>query len=598
MLNTIKNTKFWTGVPPWIFIGAAAVLLPIFAFMTITNVQRQKESSTRLMLEKGAALIRSFEAGTRTGMMGREWGDHHLERLLAETAKQADILYLLVTDATGIVRAHNDPSHIGGVHGKELNLERVSRSENIGWRVVPGADGGNVFEIFSRFSPTGRPGGKEHGNMMMHRMFQENMLTRENTAPMDLIIFVGLDMSSIEAAEKSDTRHAVIMGVVLLFIGLAGITLLFMAQSYRATRASLSRIKAFSDNLVDHMPIGLIAIDQNKNIASFNHVAGSVLSLPLHDVLGKEACGMLPEALWNQVESLDTEKGVIEREIDCRVDDGKTIPLEISATVLNDEAGTFLGYVLLFKDLTEVRSLRKEIARSQRLVSVGKLAAGVAHEIRNPLSSLKGFATYFKERYADIPENLHIANIMIQEVDRLNRVVGQLLELARPVAVTKKSALIQPLIENTLKLAEPQISEKGITVDTRISPEADSAVMDPDRMSQVILNLYLNAVEAMETGGRLSITVSRDEAPGGVEMRISDSGAGISQDDLAHVFDPYFTTKSSGTGLGLAIVHNIMEAHDGKVAIESRYGQGTSVTLFLPDSLGQPALRNACLKAQ
>ncbi|MBW1840761.1 MAG: PAS domain-containing protein, partial [Deltaproteobacteria bacterium] len=554
MHKKIKNTGLWTGVPPWIFIGAAAVLLPIFTFVTISNIQRQKENSIRLMLEKGAALIRSFEAGTRTGMMGRQWGEFQLQKLLTETAQQPDILYLLVSDSNGIVRAHNDSSYIGREHGEGLDLERVSRSKDVVWRIVSKKDGRNVFEIFRRFSPTGESHGMGRGRMMMHRMFQEDANIPQDTPPMDLIIFVGLDMSSIEAAGKADTRHAVIMGVVLLLIGLAGITLLFLAQSYRATRASLSRIKAFSDNLVENMPIGLLAIDPDKNIASFNHVAGSVLSLPVGEVIGKEAENILPKALWKQIANLDSAGGVIEKEIDCRVDDGNVIPLEISATVLNDEAGTFLGYVLLFKDLTEVRYLRKEIARSQRLVSVGKLAAGVAHEIRNPLSSLKGFATYFKERYVDIPENLHVANIMIQEVDRLNRVVGQLLDLAKPVTVSKKTTQVRPLIEATLKLAEPQILEKRIKTDTRISPETDTAHLDPDKMSQVLLNLYLNAVEAMDAGENLSVIVARNAEMNGVEIRISDSGAGISQDDLAHVFDPYFTTKSSGTGLGLAIV--------------------------------------------
>ncbi|MFC1828238.1 ATP-binding protein [Thermodesulfobacteriota bacterium] len=584
MDKKIKNRGWWTGVPPWIFIGAAAVLLPIFTFVTISNIQRQKENSIKLMLEKGAALIRSFEAGTRTGMMGRQWGEFQLQKLLTETAQQPDILYLLVSDSNGTVRAHNDPSFIRSKHGEGLDLERVSRSKDVMWRIVSNKDKRRVFEIFRRFSPAGEPHAIGRRRMMMHRMFQEDGKIPQDTPPMDLIIFVGLDMSSIEAAGKADTRHAVIMGAVLLFIGLAGITLLFLVQSYRATRASLSRIKAFSDNLVENMPIGLLAIDPDKKIASFNHVAGSVFSLPADEVIGKQAEDILPKELWKQIANLDSTKGVVEKEIDCRVDDGRVIPLEISATVLNDEAGTFLGYVLLFKDLTEVRSLRKEIARSQRLVSVGKLAAGVAHEIRNPLSSLKGFATYFKERYVDIPENLHVANIMIQEVDRLNRVVGQLFDLAKPVTVSKKTTQIRPLIEDTLKLAEPQVLEKRIKIETRISTETETVHLDPDKISQVLLNLYLNAVEAMEAGEHLSVTVSRNTEMNGVEIRISDSGAGISQDDISHVFDPYFTTKSSGTGLGLAIVHNIIEAHEGKIAIESRYGQGTTVTIFLPDA--------------
>lgn len=585
MLKNITDTRFWTWVPPWVLIGAVAVLLPIFSFMTVENINRQKKNTTRLLLEKGAALVRSFEAGTRTGMTGMTWGEPQLQKLLTETAQQPDIRYLLVADANGIIRAHNDPAYIGRIHGRGLDLKRVSRSETVMWRLltIPGEE--KIFELFRKFSPTGRRRGMRRGHMGMRRWFELNLDIKENLPPHDLIIFVGLDMGTIEAARVSDTRHIIIMGVILLLIGFTGIILLFLAQSYRTARASLSRIKAFSDNLVENMPIGLLAIDPDQKVASFNHVAGSVLSLSPDAVMDKEAGNVLPGDLWAQIEKLDASKGVIEKEIECRVGDGKNIPLEIHATVLNDENGTFLGHLMLFKDLSEVHSLRREIARSQRLASVGMLAAGVAHEIRNPLSSIKGFATYFKERYPDVPENQHVANIMIQEINRLNRVVGQLLELARPVSVSKKRTSVNSLIENSMKLIEPQILEKQIRVQTRISPEVEAVPVDPDKINQVLLNLYLNAIESMEMNGDLSISISKNEEMKGIEIRITDSGAGISEADLAHIFDPYFTTKASGTGLGLAIVHNIIEAHDGNITVESEQGQGTTVIIFLPDFL-------------
>jgi two-component system sensor histidine kinase HydH len=424
--------------------------------------------------------------------------------------------------------------------------------------------------------------GMHHNQMMMQMLLLMDRNKRINVPPADPIIFVGLDMTSIEEARKSDTRHNIIMGVILLLIGFAGVTLLFLAQSYRTTRTSLSRIKAFSDNLVENMPIGLVAIDDNEKITSLNHVAGSILSLSADEVIGEDARQIIPTDLWELLESFDMEKSVVEKEIECAVFEGKVIPLEVSATLLNDEDGTFLGYVLLFKDLSEVRSLRKEIARSQRLASVGRLAAGVSHEIRNPLSSIKGFATYFKERYHDVPENQQISNLMIQEVDRLNRVVGQLHEFARPITISKKSIQTKSFIENSLKLIERQASEANIKIQTSLSSEIDKVDVDPDRINQVLLNLYLNAIESMENEGSLSVTLTNTLEKDGIEIRVSDTGTGISKDELAHIFDPYFTTKASGTGLGLAIVHNIIEAHNGKIKVESLLGQGTNVTVILP----------------
>ncbi len=562
-------------------MGAVVVLFPIFAFMTLQNVTRQKENSFRLLLEKGAALIRSFEAGTRTGM-GFSWSGVQLQKLLTETAQQHDIVYLLVTDTNGIILAHNNPEYIGKTHGKGLNLRRIIHKETIKWRVVSNPEGKKIFEVFRKFSPVERGLNVGNGHMMMQMWFQQGINQRLDISTFNPIIFVGLDMASIEEAIQADTRHTMVMGIILLLIGFAGIALLFLAQSYRATRMSLSRIKAFSDNLVENMPIGLVAIDNNRKVTSLNHVAGFILSLSAAEVIGKNATQVVPEELLKLLENLDTEKGVVEKEIDCTIREGKVIPLEVSATLLNDENGMFLGYVLLFKDLSEVSSLRKEIARSQRLASVGRLAAGVSHEIRNPLSSIKGFATYFKERYHDVPENQQISNLMIQEVDRLNRVVGQLHEFARPITVSKKPINVRTFLENSLKLIERQTSEVNIKIQTRLDSEIDEIFVDPDRVNQVFLNLYLNAIESMKNGGNLNVWLLRNEEKNGIKIRVQDTGTGISEDDLTHIFDPYFTTKASGTGLGLAIAHNIIEAHDGEIKVDSRLGQGTTVTILLP----------------
>jgi len=226
--------------------------------------------------------------------------------------------------------------------------------------------------------------------------------------------------------------------------------------------------------------------------------------------------------------------------------------------------------------------LRREVERSQRLASVGRLAAGVAHEIRNPLSSIKGFATYFKQRYQNVPEDQQTAGIMIQEVDRLNRVVSQLLEFARPVTVSPKPTSFKTLLEDSLKLIERQAKDKHITVNIRNSTPIDEVKIDPDRINQVLLNLYLNAIDAMEPGGQLKIDVTGSGENNGLKIRVSDTGHGISHEDLSRIFDPYFTTKTSGTGLGLAIAHNIIEAMGGAVEVDSKPGKGTTFTLIVP----------------
>jgi two-component system sensor histidine kinase HydH len=588
MFPKSNNKRFWAGVPPWVFIGAVVVLLPVIVFITVENINRQKEKSIQLLLEKGAALIRSFEAGTRTGMMGMQWGGFQLQQLLSETAQQPDIVYLMVTDDNGKVLAHNIPEQIDTGYGSQLNLKEIAQSNSLLWRQIPGPDGKNVFEVYRKFIPIGPPRGKgmmQRHMRMMGRESQAPWRSNENISDSPQIIFVGLDMSPIEEARRADVRHALIMGGILLLVGFAGFTLLFLVQSYQTTQASLSRIKAFSDTVVENLPIGLLALDPQGKVAAFNSSAASILRLPAGQVIGEEAGRIIPAELLREINHSKNQDGIIEKEIECKTAEGKVVPLEIGASSLKDENNLFLGNILLFKDLTEVRALRKEVARSQRLASVGRLAAGVAHEIRNPLSSIKGFATYFKERYPDKPDDQQTANIMIQEVDRLNRVVGQLLEFAKPISMKTRRISLQTLLKDSVKLIEDRAAEKNISVHTQCSVPVDEAWGDPDRINQILLNLYLNAIEAMESGGELKVGFASDGDGRQLIITVSDTGCGISPENLSQIFDPYFTTKSSGTGLGLAIAHNVLEAMGGSIKVKSKPGKGTTFRITIPNEL-------------
>jgi two-component system sensor histidine kinase HydH len=356
------------------------------------------------------------------------------------------------------------------------------------------------------------------------------------------------------------------------------------------------------------MPIGLVALDNQLRIAALNNTAESVLQLAHSGVVGENAEKILPPEICAEIKILKnqdattppsrplpsraragvTEKKrlhgpIVEKEIDCTLGGGEVVPLEMGASLLEDANKTALGYVILFKDLTEVRLLRGEIERSRRLASVGRLAAGVAHEIRNPLSSIKGFATYFKERYQDIPRDQQTATIMIQEVDRLNRVVSQLLEFARPIIIKPQPTNLIALIDDSIKLIENQAAEKGIVIESSSSIQAGNIMVDPDRLNQVLLNIYLNAIESMADGGELQIEISSKSETGGIDIKISDTGCGIIAEDLTKIFDPYYTTKSSGTGLGLAIAHNIIEAIGGQIQVESQPAQGTTFKIRIPN---------------
>jgi two-component system sensor histidine kinase HydH len=573
-----SDKRFWAGISPWFIIGAVVILVPIFTMITLENVNKQKEYTSQLLIEKGEALIRSFEAGARTGI-GMKWSSFQLQKLLIETAEQPDIDHISVIDTNGTVIADSDPSMIGETYAADLDLIRISGLKTPEWRQVPNPDGDDTFEVYRQFAPT------EIFSQGLPLKPVPETPGRESKGAVarstGLIIFVGMDMGPINALRKQDTQHTIMMSVIFVLIGISGIVSLFLAQSYRAAKTTLSRVKAFSDSLVENMPIGLIAINDRDEIISFNQTAESVFGHSFHDILGKKADDILPRSCSTLLKTLKVEKKVIEREIECPIQDGRIVHLEVIATTLEEDTGDFLGYVILFRDITEILHMKKEMERSQRMASLGSLAAGLAHEIRNPLSSIKGFATFFRERSRNNPEESETAAIMIQEVDRLNRVISQLLEFAKPMEMNRQWESPQEVIRHTVKMVEEDCRKKNIAVHTDIPQKPGNIYIDSDKITQVLLNLYLNAMGAMEQGGTLSVAFYQynDRM---VRIDVSDTGTGIDKEHLNRIFDPYFTTRLTGTGLGLAIVHKIVEAHEGEIRVESEQGRGTIVSVFLP----------------
>jgi two-component system sensor histidine kinase HydH len=179
-----------------------------------------------------------------------------------------------------------------------------------------------------------------------------------------------------------------------------------------------------------------------------------------------------------------------------------------------------------------------------------------------------------------VPEDVKVADIMIQEVDRLNRVITELLEFSRPMELKRKATDLAGLVRHALGTIEGQARERAIAVQSHLPPGIPGASIDPDRMTQVFLNLFLNALAAMGRGGVLTVGIARQDDDT-LRVSVADTGTGIRKEDLGRVFDPYFTTKPSGTGLGLAIVHRIVEAHGGEIRLESEPGKGTTFTVLL-----------------
>lgn len=227
------------------------------------------------------------------------------------------------------------------------------------------------------------------------------------------------------------------------------------------------------------------------------------------------------------------------------------------------------------------RQLQEATHRKDKLVALGHLAAGVAHEIRNPLSSIKGLAKYFAERTPPGGEAYELAQVMAKEADRLNRVVSELLELVRPAHLKWQPVDLNEVIGHSLQLVSQDALARDITLQFTAQPSLCRIQADPDRLNQVLLNLYLNAIQAIGHEGAITVSVA-ECGDGRVRLSVTDSGKGMTAEQLQAIFTPYFTTKADGTGLGLAVVQNIVEQHGGTIHVESMPGKGAVFTLYLP----------------
>ena len=329
------------------------------------------------------------------------------------------------------------------------------------------------------------------------------------------------------------------------------------------------------------LPVGLIATDKDGKIAFYNSAAERITGLNLSQAQGKDPEIILPSHFCGLTESLDRGESIYEKEMECEFIEDKIVPVSVSASKIINEEGQFVGQVQIIRDLGEVRRLQGEIRRKEKLAAIGGLAAGVAHEIRNPLSSIKGIASYFKNKFDENSDDEEMAGVMIEEVERLNRVISELLEFARPTDIKLKTTDLSSLIEHSVRLIEKEASTKDIEIKLDLSQQPLSAEIDSDRFSQCLLNLYLNSLQAMEKDGQLSIKSSLTDG-NIIIIEIRDTGSGIKTENLNKIFDPYYTTKTKGTGLGLAIVHKIIEAHKGNTRVRSVPGQGTTFIISIP----------------
>jgi two-component system, NtrC family, sensor histidine kinase HydH len=585
MRKNADNISAGMQTSPWIILGSTVILLVVVLVLAFQNTNRERRYMSQLLSTKGAALIRAVEAGARTGMMGMRWGGKQIQRLLEETGQLPDVRYMAVIDRNGRVLADSDPSKIGQPFDPHRRIVHLGPGERENWELVTTNTGQRIFEVHRYFRPLNadREGEWAHmqGMMRRHGMMapEEDWFSPEKRQR--LLIIVGLDVTPFEEASRSDIQTTLVLSVVMILLGFGGFISLFWMHSYRAARRSLQDTSAFANEVVSHLPVGLIATDRSGRVTFFNSAAEQITGLDRHLIQNQKPDRFLPEALCGVQNQLDQVIIVTEREMECRFTPEKPIPISISAARIANESGEFLGQVLIMRDLREIRRLQNEVRRQEKLAAMGGLAAGVAHEVRNPLSSIKALATFFAEQFEEGSESNEAAKVMVQEVDRLNRVITELLEFSRPTDLKRQVCEVKELINRSIQLIQQEAANKHIDIKVNLPESLCTAWIDPDRLTQCLLNLYVNAIQAMAGGGTLTVGGTPGE-DGDVKIVVSDTGGGIPGDQVDKIFNPYFTTKGKGTGLGLAIVQKIVSDHGGSIAVQSANGQGASFSICIP----------------
>ena len=391
-----------------------------------------------------------------------------------------------------------------------------------------------------------------------------------------------------------------------------------LSERLHEKEVGFSDLRIFHEDIVQSMSSGLITTDLDGKITSFNRSASEITGFRPDEVVGKVWWDFFSwHDIQNQYRSLAQGETAQRFEGEIINKRGDRCLLGVTISPLRNEQGSQIGIIGTFQDLTQIRNLEEEMHKKERLATIGEMAAGMAHEIRNPLASLSGSIEVLKSELHLEDESRKLMEIAVKEADRLNSIITQFLLYARPHPPRRRQANLHGLLSETVQLIKNN-PEYDARINVALLTGSDPLMMmiDPDQMRQVFWNLSINAFQSMPSGGTLTISTRRVAAgsfapeagprkvvgasspskkEGGigsdrVEISFKDTGEGIRKEDLPKIFYPFFTTKSTGSGLGLSIVQRVIEEHLGKITVQSSR-EGTEFSITLPLDEGGPSLQ-------
>ena len=349
------------------------------------------------------------------------------------------------------------------------------------------------------------------------------------------------------------------------------------------------QISSYLNNILESLSGGVVVVNPEGNITLFNHAAEAITGRSQEEVLFQpyaEIVGLDAGRDKSVLHTLESGAGMSNQEKELKRADGRSIPLGFSTSLVRDNEGHVHGAVEVFNDLTEVKRLEAELQRVHTLAALGKMAATVAHEIRNPLGGIAGFAALLERDLETEDPRRRLVHKITEGVARLNRIVTSLLNYTRPLKLNRHPVDLAQMVEEAAAFFEidPERKRENIAIRRHFPADPTVCAIDPEQFQQIILNLLQNATQAMPDGGYIDIEIASTTGAGQVRalLRIRDTGMGMDAEVREKLFTPFFTTKEDGTGLGLVTSKKIIDAHGGEIRVQSEPGNGTCFTISLP----------------
>ena len=354
-----------------------------------------------------------------------------------------------------------------------------------------------------------------------------------------------------------------------------------LENTVKVRTAELNESVRLMRGILSSMSSGVALLDHEGEVKLINRQGAWILGRGHEDLLGRKLSDVVPETAAFREARIGSYE-----EIGVQTPHGPLAPVGFTTSYYAGGSGAEEGLIVVFQDLTELKALQTEVMEKERFAAVGRVVAGVAHEVRNPLFGISAIGQIFERELTD-PAQLELVRALLAETKRLNELVEELLIYGRPMKLRLEEGDLRVLWEEVLDLHREDMRRRGIRITGDYAARHPVAVFDPHQVRQVFLNVLRNAIEAMPDGGSLTATMLVEDRS--ILFRISDTGNGIPADKLDHVFDLFFTTKPKGTGLGLPICRKIMQDHGGDITLASAEGAGTTVTVRLsyrPDGGG------------